>query len=299
MYLAGIEAGGTKFFTTIGDFDGNVIERHRTDTTTPEKTMSEVLKVLKDYQNKYDIKTIGLACFGPIDINPNSKTYGYITNTPKIAWQSFDIVNAVKTIFSGPIGFNTDVNAAAICEKLWGCAQDLENLLYLTVGTGVGGGIICNNKLVQGAMHPEIGHLLIPQNPLDEFKGSCPFHGNCLEGLASGTAINQRWKVAHAGALNDDHIAWQFEAEYLAKAIVNYICSFSPERIILGGGVMHKTILFDMIRKNVTKYLNNYLDYPALKDMTKFIVPASFGDNTGVKGSLALALETFNNSQAY
>ena len=127
-------------------------------------------------------------------------------------------------------------------------------------------------------------------------KGVVLFHGTCIEGLASGTAINKRWKVAHAELLNDDHIAWVFEAEYLAKALVNYICSFSPERIILGGGVMHKTILFDMIRKNVTKYLNNYFDYPALKDMDKFIMPASFGDNTGVKGSLALALETYNSS---
>lgn len=296
MYIAGIEAGGTKFFTTIGDMDGNVIERHRTDTTTPEQTMKEVLEILKDFQDKYEFKALGLACFGPIDINPKSKTYGYITNTPKIAWQNFDIVSSIKSVYDGPIGFNTDVNAAAICEQLWGCAQDLENLLYLTVGTGVGGGVICNNKLVQGAMHPEIGHLFISQNPEDDFEGCCPFHGTCIEGLASGTAINKRWKVAHAGALNDDHIAWVFEAEYLAKALVNYICSFSPERIILGGGVMHKTILFDMIRKNVTKYLNNYFDYPALKDMDKFIVPASFGDNTGVKGSLALALETYNNS---
>ncbi|ORM39175.1 fructokinase [Francisella endosymbiont of Ornithodoros moubata] len=298
MYLAGIEAGGTKFFITIGDTNGNVIEHHRTNTTTPNETMSEVIKVLKDYQNKYNIKAIGLACFGPIDINPSSKTYGHITNTPKVAWQNFDIVGAVKSAYSGPIGFNTDVNAAAICEQLWGCAQDISNLIYLTVGTGVGGGIICNNQLVQGAMHPEIGHLLIPQNLQDNFEGCCPFHGNCVEGLASGPAINRRWNVSSASKLPDDYIAWQFEAEYLAKALVNYICSFSPERIILGGGVMHKTILFDMIRKNVTKYLNNYLDYPALKDMTKFIVPASFGDSTGVKGSLAIALETFNNSQA-
>lgn len=296
MYLAGIEAGGTKFFTTVGDMDGNIIERHRTDTTTPQETMVDVLEILKSYQNKYDIKAIGLACFGPIDINTKSTNYGHITNTPKIAWQNFDIVSSIKSIYSGPIGFNTDVNAAAVCEQLWGCAQDLENLLYLTVGTGVGGGVICNDKLVQGASHPEIGHLFIPQNAKDKYEGCCPFHGNCIEGLASGTAINKRWQVSHAGALSDDHIGWEFEAEYLAKALVNYICSFSPERIIIGGGVMHKTILFDMIRKNVVKYLNNYFDYSALKDMDNFIVPASFGDNTGVKGSLALALATFNNT---
>ncbi|ASG67904.1 fructokinase [Francisella halioticida] len=297
MHLAGIEAGGTKFFTIIGDIDGNVIKRHRTDTTTPEQTMAEVLEILKGYQSKYDIHTVGVGCFGPIDINIKSETYGYITNTPKIAWQNFDIVSAIRSVYLGPVGFNTDVNAAAICEHVWGCAKGLDNLLYLTVGTGVGGGIICNNQLVQGAMHPEIGHLVISQNPNDDYAGCCPFHGNCVEGLASGTALNKRWQVSSASKLPDDHIAWQFEAEYLAKALVNYIYAFSPEKIILGGGVMHKTILFDMIRKNVAQYLNGYLDYPALKNMSKFIVPASFGDNTGVKGSLALALETFNNSK--
>jgi fructokinase len=291
MYIVGIEAGGTKFFTTVGDMDGNVIERHRIDTTTPEETMSEVLEVLKNYQSKYDIKALGLGCFGPINVDLNSKTYGYITNTPKIAWQNFDIVSSVKSVFSGPINFNTDVNAAAICEQLWGAATGLENLLYLTIGTGIGGGAICNNRIVQGATHTELGHINIAQNPNDEFEGCCPFHGTCLEGLASGTAVNKRWEVSSASKLDDDHIAWQYEAEYLAKAITSFIFTLSSEKVILGGGIMHKTILFDSIRKNVKKYLNNYFDYPALKDMENFIVPASFGDNTGVKGSLALALQ--------
>ncbi|MFT4693782.1 MAG: fructokinase [Francisella sp.] len=291
MYIAGIEAGGTKFFTTVGDMDGNVIERHRIDTTTTEETMSEVLEVLKNYQSKYNIKALGLGCFGPIDVDLNSKTYGYITNTPKIAWQNFDIVSSVKSVFSGPINFNTDVNAAAICEQLWGAATGLENLLYLTIGTGIGGGAICNNRIVQGATHTELGHINIAQNPNDEFEGCCPFHGTCLEGLASGTAVNKRWEVSSASKLDDDHIAWQYEAEYLAKAITSFIFTLSPEKVILAGGIMHKTILFDSIRKNVKKYINNYFDYPALKNMENFIVPASFGDNTGVKGSLALALQ--------
>ncbi|MCL4122139.1 UNVERIFIED_CONTAM: hypothetical protein GTU68_014210 [Idotea baltica] len=296
MYIAGIEAGGTKFFTTVGDTEGNVIERHRTDTTTPAETMAETLEVLKNYQSKYDIKALGLGCFGPIDINLNSPTYGFITNTPKIAWQNFDIVSSIRSVFNGPINFNTDVNAAAICEQLWGSAQGLENLMYLTIGTGVGGGAICNNRIVQGATHTELGHISIAQNPNDLFEGSCPFHGNCLEGLASGTAINKRWKVDHAGELADDHIAWQFEAEYLAKAITSFTFTLSPQKVILGGGVMHKTILFDLIRRNVKSSINGYFDYPALKDMDNFIVPASFGDNTGVKGSLALALDILDKS---
>ena len=291
MYIAGIEAGGTKFFTTVGDMDGNVIERHRTDTTTPEETMTEVCEILKNYQSKYDIKALGLGCFGPIDINLKSPTYGFITNTPKTAWKNFDIVSSIKSVFDGPINFNTDVNAAAICEQLWGAATGLENLLYLTIGTGVGGGAICNNRIVQGATHTELVHINIAQNPNDDFKGSCPFHNNCLEGLASGTAVNKRWEVSSASKLNDDHIAWEYEAEYLAKAIVSFIFTLSPEKVILGGGVMHKTILFDLIRKNVNNYVNGYFDYSALQDMANFIVPASFGDNTGVKGSLALALD--------
>lgn len=294
MYLAGIEAGGTKFFTTIGDMDGNVIERHRTDTTTPQETMSEVLEILKNYQTKYEIKALGLGCFGPIDINTKSKTFGFITNTPKIAWQNFDIISSIKSVFNGPINFNTDVNAAAICEQLWGAGAGLENLLYLTVGTGIGGGAICNNRIIQGATHTELGHIAIPQNLKDTFEGCCPFHSNCLEGLASGTAINKRWEVSSASKLDDDHIAWQFETEYLAKAISSLVFTLSPEKVILGGGIMHKTILFEMIHSNLKKYINNYFDYPALQDMTNFVVPASFGDNTGVKGSLALALQAFN-----
>ncbi|AJC49264.1 ROK family protein [Allofrancisella guangzhouensis] len=296
MYLLGIEAGGTKFFTTVGDMQGNVIERYRTDTTTPKQTMTGVLEILRNYQTKYDIKAVGLACFGPIDINIKSKTYGYITNTPKTSWKNFDILSSIKSNYNGSIGFNTDVNAAAICEQLWGAGTTgVSNILYLTIGTGVGGGVICNNQLVQGAMHPEIGHIFVPQNPNDNFNGSCPFHNNCLEGLASGTALKERYNVSSASIIPDDHEAWIFEAEYLSKAIVNYIYAFSPEKVVLGGGVMHKTILFNMIRNNVTKYLDNYLDYPALKDMTEFIVPASFGDNTGVKGSLALALNAYKN----
>lgn len=291
MYLAGIEAGGTKFFTTLGDMEGNVIERHRTDTTTPEQTMVAVLEILKSFQSKYDIKALGLGCFGPIDVDLNSPTYGYITNTPKVAWQNFDIVSSIRLVFNGPINFDTDVNAAALCEQLWGAGHGFENLLYLTIGTGIGGGAICNNRIVQGATHTELGHIGIAQNPDDTFKGSCPFHSNCLEGLASGTAVNKRWEVSSASKLADDHIAWQFEAEYLAKAITSFVFTLSPEKVILGGGIMHKTVLFDMIRFNLKKYINNYFDYPALQDMSSFVVPASFGDNTGVKGSLALALQ--------
>ena len=291
MYIVGIEAGGTKFFTTLGDIDGNVIERYRTDTTTPDQTMIKVLDIIKGFQAKYDIQALGLGCFGPIDVDVNSPTYGYITNTPKVAWQNFNILNSIKSVFSGPINFNTDVNAAALCEQRWGAAVGLENLLYLTIGTGIGGGAICNNYILQGATHTEFGHISIAQNPDDSFEGSCPFHGNCLEGLASGTAVNKRWGVSSASKLADDHIAWQFEAEYLSKAITSFIFTLSPQKVILGGGVMHKTVLFDLIRENIKTSVNGYFDYSALQDMDNFIVPASFGDNTGVKGSLALALE--------
>ncbi len=192
--------------------------------------MAKVLEILKEFQAKYNIKALGLGCFGPIDVDLNSQNYGYITNTPKVAWQNFDIVSSIKSVFNVLINFNTDVNAAALCEQLWGAATGLENLLYLTIGTGVGGGAICNNRIVQGANHTELGHINIAQNPYDNFKGSCPFHGNCLEGLASGTAVNKRWEVSRASKLAHDHIAWEFEAEYLAKAIVSFIIySFTRE----------------------------------------------------------------------
>lgn len=297
MYIMGVEAGGTKFFVAVGDEKGNIIERTKIDTECPSKTIAEVNRTILKYQKQYNTQALGLAAFGPVDINPKSATYGTVLNTPKTKWIGYNILKGIKEVYNNPIKFDTDVNGGALCEQYWGCGQDLENLIYLTIGTGIGGGVISGNRVVQGAAHTEIGHILVSQNKNDHYEGSCPFHGNCLEGLASGTALKGRWNVSSAAQIEADHHAWDLEAEYLAKAIHSYICIFSPQKIILGGGVMAKHGLLPEIQEKVKSYLNKYMQYPEIEDIKSLIVEASFGDNTGVKGAIAIGLEALKNNK--
>lgn len=278
-----IEAGGTKFVCAVGTGpDDLVIEQFA--TTTPEETFSQVIGFFK----YYDLAAIGIGSFGPVALDKQSKTYGFITSTPKPGWKNSDFVGSLKSEFNIPIGFDTDVNAAALGESVWGSAKGLSDFIYLTVGTGIGGGGMINGQLMHGLMHPEMGHILIQQHPDDSFVGQCPFHkNNCLEGLASGPAIEARWGQS-AKTLTADHIAWEFEADYLAQALVNYICTLSPQKIILGGGVMHQQHLLEKIQQKVTQKLNGYIELPLLSD---FIVLPALADKAGVLGALALAMK--------
>lgn len=277
-----IEAGGTKFVCAVGTNPADlVIETFA--TTTPQQTLSEVITFFKQYK----LAAIGIGSFGPIDLDQSSSTYGYITSTPKSGWAEFDFIGALKAQFDVPIGFDTDVNAAALGEFTWGAAQGLSDFIYLTVGTGIGGGGMTNGQLIHGLMHPEMGHILIQQHPCDDFDGLCPFHQNkCLEGLASGPAIEKRWGQP-ANQLHQEHIAWDIEADYLSQALVNYICVLSPQKIILGGGVMHQQHLLNKIRDKVKQKLNAYVQLPTL---TEFIVLPALADKAGVLGALALAI---------
>ncbi|MCF6777265.1 ROK family protein [Thiotrichales bacterium 19X7-9] len=289
-YMAGIEAGGTKFICAVGDSEGKIFKKIRIDTTTPEETISEVVTFFKSQNNQYPIKAIGCGAFGPIDPNKKSTTYGCITSTPKPNWQNFNIVDALSESLQLPVGFDTDVNAAALGEYYWGSARGLSDFIYLTVGTGIGGGAMINGKLLHGAMHAEMGHILIPQDKAkDPFDGICPYHNNCLEGLASGPALKSRWQVDSALKLANDHPAWEIQAEYLAIALCNYIMTLSPQRIILGGGVMKQSHLFPLIRQKVKQKLNDYIVNEMVNHLDESIVPVSLGDNTGVMGALALA----------
>jgi fructokinase len=189
-----------------------------------------------------------VASFGPLDLNPRSPTYGCITSTPKPGWSDVDLVRPIRQAFNVPIGFDTDVNAAALAEWRWGAAQGLQSFVYLTIGTGIGGGGLINGQRMHGLIHPEMGHLRIPHDLAgDPFPGACPFHGDCLEGLASGPAFIARWGQP-AETLPDDHPAWRLEAQYLSLALVNIICTLSPQRLILGGGVMQRQRLFPLIQ---------------------------------------------------
>lgn len=286
MIYGGIEAGGTKMICVIGDENGRILDRMQIPTKTPEETMP----IMIDYFKGKDIKALGIACFGPIDLNRDSKTYGYITSTPKLAWKNYDIVGAFKKELGVPIGFDTDVNGSLLGEITWGCAKGLTDALYLTIGTGVGGGVMAGGKLLHGMLHPELGHIKMAVADGDTYKGKCPYHGTCFEGMAAGPAIEDRWGKKAVELANDDKV-WDLESTYIAQALCTYILTLSPQIIILGGGVMHQEQLFPLIRKKVLEQLNGYIVTKELKDIDNYIVPASLNDDQGIMGSIKLAMD--------
>ena len=278
LALGGIEAGGTKFVCAVGHPPDD-LELAEIPTTTPEQTISRVLEF---FNARPPLRAIGIASFGPVDLDRASPTFGYITWTPKLAWRNFNFAGSVRSALYAPVAFDTDVNAAALAESRWGAAQGLDTFLYVTVGSGIGGGGMANGRLLHGRTHPEMGHVRVPHDlARDPFAGNCPSHGDCLEGLAAAPAIQGRWGQ-EPSCLPDSHPAWDLEARYLALGLVNAICVLSPQRIILGGGVMAREQLFPMIRGNVAELLNGYVDAPD-------IVPPSLGSRAGVLGAMALA----------
>ncbi|WP_124067792.1 ROK family protein [Clostridium sp. E02] len=284
MRLGALEAGGTKMVCAIGNEKGEIFERISVKTETPEKTMKELIRYFKDK----DIEALGIGCFGPIDLNRDSETYGYITTTPKLAWVNYNIVGAFQEALNVPVGFDTDVNGSALGEATWGITKGLNSSMYITIGTGVGAGVITNGKLLHGMLHPEGGHLLLSKHPKDSFEGTCPYHKTCLEGLAAGPAIEARWGKGGAELVNQPEV-WELEAYYIAQAIVDYIMVLSPQRIILGGGVMHQEHLMPMIREEVSRQLGGYIKTKELSDLEHYLVLPSLNDNQGIMGALKLA----------
>ncbi len=288
----GVEAGGTKFVCIVAGGPGDIREEVRFPTTTPEETLSRTIKFFSNYEKNNDekIDAIGVACFGPIDLDKESSTYGYITSTPKPGWANTDVVSRLEKALHLPVAFDTDVNGAAVGEGKWGAAQGLKNFIYLTIGTGVGGGAIVDGKPVHGLVHPEMGHIMMARDvEKDSFEGYCPFHGTCFEGMCSGPAMKARWGQP-AETLAADHPAWDLEAAYIAAALHTFVTVLSPQRIILGGGVMSQEHLFPMIREKVKASLNGYVQSPAiLEKIDGYIVPPGLGNRAGVLGALALA----------
>jgi fructokinase len=285
MLFGAIEAGGTKFVCGIGMENGEIYDRVSFPTTTPQETMKQVVS----FFNQKNIEAIGIGSFGPIDLNKDSATYGYITSTPKPYWNNFDFIGEVKRHFSVPISFDTDVNGAALGESKWGAAMGLDSCIYITVGTGIGVGAITEGQLLHGLLHPEMGHILIRRHPEDRFEGSCPYHRDCLEGMASGPSLERRWGKAGLELFNNEKV-WEIESYYLAQAIANYILILSPKKVILGGGVMKQEQLFPLIRKEVVNLLNGYIQAnEILEDIDSYIVPPGLGDNAGLAGAIALA----------
>ena len=287
--FGGVEAGGTKFVCAVGGGEDDLRSETRFPTTTPEETIRRALEFFREATGGESLDAVGIASFGPIDPNPASPTFGFLTTTPKPGWTNIDLVGPIARALGVPVGFDTDVNGAAMAEGRWGIAQGLDSFIYLTIGTGIGGGAMVGGRPVHGLLHPEMGHMLITRRADDEFEGTCPYHDACFEGLAAGPAIERRWG-SKAETLAEDHPAWELEAHYLALGVANLICVLSPQRVILGGGVMSQRHLFPLVRQKVRELLNGYVQVAAITgENSTFIVPPGLGNRSGILGALALA----------
>lgn len=291
MLRGGVEAGGTKFVCVVGTSIDDVRAEARIPTTTPADTLPAVVRFFAEAARAHGpLAALGVGSFGPVDLHPASPTFGCITSTPKPAWAGTDVVGTIRRALGAPVAFDTDVNAAALGEWRHGAARDLDTFVYLTVGTGIGGGGLVGGRLLHGLVHPEMGHVRVPHDhAADPFPGVCPFHGDCLEGLASGPAMAARWG-APAETLDAGHPAWALEARYLALALHNIVCTLSPQRIVMGGGVMAQPALLPLVRAELTGLLNGYVQAPALLErIDNYVVAPALGDRAGVAGALVLA----------
>ncbi len=286
----GIEAGGTKWVCAVGTGPDDIRAETRFPTTTPAETLGRAIDFFRAYESE-GLTAIGVGSFGPVDLNPLSSSYGYITTTPKPGWANTDVVGTLRQALGRPIGFDTDVNVALLGEQQWGAARDCDVAVYITVGTGIGGGALVGGSIVHGLIHPEMGHIRLVRDPArDPFTGVCPYHGDCLEGLACGPAISARWQVS-AEHLPADHPAWELEADYLGQAMATLLCILSPQRIIIGGGVMSQPHMFPRVREATQRWLNGYLQHPhILVHPEQLIVPPALGARAGVLGAIALAM---------
>lgn len=280
--IGALEAGGTKMVLAIYEETGKELERITLPTETPDKTMPAMI----DYFKAHQVDALGVGSFGPLDLNPASPTYGFITTTPKLAWRNYPLLTALKGGRDIPAGIDTDVNAAVIAEAELGAARGCSSAVYVTIGTGVGGGVYVNGQTVHGLLHPEVGHMLLQPHPDDPNpRGVCPYHASCLEGLAAGPAIGARIG-GDARDLPDDHPTFRIEASYLAQMCVNLILTVSPERIILGGGVMQRACLLPMVRSEVQRLLGGYVASPMVQDrIDEYIVAPELFPVSGLVGS--------------
>jgi fructokinase len=293
--LAGIEAGGTKFVCGVGtgpqDLRTGVVA-----TDQPKETLAQIADFFAPFRSQLQAGAVG--SFGPVDLNPKSPRYGHITSTPKPYWAQFPLLRELETALGVPVAFETDVNAALVGEARWGAAHGFSDAVYVTIGTGIGAGAMVGGRLIHGLVHPEVGHLLIPHDRVrDPFPGMCPYHLDCAEGLSSGPAIAGRWGSKGAD-LPPTHEAWPLEAHYIALLLVNITLTLSPQRIVVGGGVMRREFLYPMVRRELQALLAGYVQSPSILDhIDDFIVAPELGGNAGVLGAIALAADLANQSQ--
>jgi fructokinase len=289
---ASIEAGGTKFVCAVGTGPQDLRAVTSFPTTTPDETLGRAIDFVREQQVllAQPVSALGVACFGPVDLRKGSPTYGHITSTPKPGWRGTDVVGTFQHALDIPVAFDTDVNGAALAEHEWGAGQGLDPVVYVTVGTGVGAGAMVNGRLLHGLLHPEVGHVMVRRHPDDSFPGRCPFHGDCVEGLAAGPAVEERWQrpPAELGEVHDEAVA--IESWYLAQLATMLTYLLSPERIVFGGGVTKLAGLLPALRTNAASIMNGYVDVPAATtEIDRYIVAPGLGDRAGILGGLALA----------
>ena len=292
MLYGALETKGRRMLCAVGNENGQILERVVIPTSTPDETMPKIIEFFKarlgDPEGEH-MSALGVASFGPVDVRKNSKTYGTILNTPKIAWRNFPLLKTLKEALNDiPVGFDTDVNAALLAETTWGAANGLTDAAYVTVGTGIGIGAISGGNLIHGMLHPEAGHIKMSIVEGDNYKGHCPSHGACFEGMASGLAIAERWGKSPK-ELADRPEVWDLEAKYIAQALTAIVYILSPQKIILGGGIMRQAQLFPLIRKYLVENINEYIDTKELRNINSYVCPASLNGNAGVIGALKLA----------
>ena len=284
--IGALEAGGTKMVVATGYADGTVIEREEIPTTTPDETVAAI----NGWFRNTGIAALGIGAFGPTAVNPASPKYGHILETPKTAWRHFDLLGSIQSILDVPCGYDTDVNVACLGEVEFGCARGLTDVVYLTIGTGVGAGVLSGGALVHGMMHPEAGHILVTRDARDTIgeHSGCPYHDSCLEGLIAGPAIKKRWGGKRASELAEDPEAMDLLADYLAQALMTYILCYAPQKIVIGGGVADHTPIVSLARKKCEKLLNGYIAAPELENIDSYIVNNSLEGKQGIMGCLAL-----------
>ncbi len=279
MY-GGIEAGGTKFVCAVSE-DGEILEKTSIPTTTPEETLDQVF----EFFDRYELNGIGIGSFGPIGIDQTKDNYGYVLATPKKGWEQFDFLGTIRKRYNVPVAWTTDVNAAAYGELKQGAAQGKNSCIYLTVGTGIGAGVVINEEIFSGIAHPEMGHIWVKRHPDDQYEGTCPYHKDCLEGLAAGPSIEARIGIKGQD-LPQDHPIWDIQAFYIAQALINYTLTLAPEKIILGGGVMNQDHLLQKIRQQFVELMGGYMETP---QVSEYIVRWGLPNESGIIGSLLLA----------